>query len=134
MLGEFTGRSLHDHQRNHPFRLDAGNGDQPGDQREQPEVYRSVQRQTRLDAGAWGRTAPRTGRATFQPCCDADGHESMHRFQRRLGRMVQLKTRPTDADVAGVPAAVLSARRREDAEHLAAIMTELTERSRSRGG
>ncbi|MBK9436343.1 MAG: DUF1801 domain-containing protein [Micrococcales bacterium] len=40
--------------------------------------------------------------------------------------MAQPKTRPTDADVAEFLAAVPSARRREDAEHLAAIMTELT--------
>ena len=40
--------------------------------------------------------------------------------------MAQPKTRPTDADVAEFLAAVPSARRREDAHHLAAIMTELT--------
>ena len=40
--------------------------------------------------------------------------------------MAQPKTRPTDADVAEFLAAVPSARRREDAHRLAAIMTELT--------
>ena len=79
MLGEFTGRSLHDHQRRPPFRRDPARTPNQVTIANSPKCTTLSNGKPVWMPGALGRTAPRTGRAT-PARCDADGPESMHLF------------------------------------------------------